>query len=106
VCNAISSMDGAHLELAEGRGTIEVAFDQLMLGPGEYTVSVGIYPSLDLTDSASLQHAVIWHKPQTFLVRRLAGVALDLGVVRHPVRWRAFAGLEEKLPGAAAEEKR
>jgi len=106
VCNAISSMDGAHLELAEGRGTIEVAFDQLMLGPGEYTVSVGIYPSLDLADSASLQHAVIWHKPQTFLVRRLADVALDLGVVRHPVRWRAFAGLEEKLPGAAAEEKR
>lgn len=91
VCNAISSMDGAHLDLADGEGTIEVAFDELMFGPGEYTVSVGIYPSLDLADSASMQHAVIWHKPQTFLVRRPAGVAMDLGVVRHPVRWRTFS---------------
>jgi ABC-type polysaccharide/polyol phosphate transport system ATPase subunit len=106
VCNAISSMDGAQLELAEGQGTIEVAFDQLMFGPGEYTVSVGVYPLLDLADTHSVQHAAIWHKPQTFLVRRLAGVALELGVIRHPVRWRAFAGLEEKTPGAAAEQKR
>jgi homopolymeric O-antigen transport system ATP-binding protein len=92
VCNAISSMDGARLDLVDGEGTIEVAFDRLMFGPGEYTVSVGIYPSLDLADSASMQHAVIWHKPQTFLVRQPAGVSMDLGVVRQPVQWRAFAG--------------
>ena len=106
VCNAISSMDGARLDLAEGAGTIEVAFDKLMFGPGEYTVSVGIYPSLNLADSASMQHAVIWHKPQTFLVRREAGVSMDLGVVRQPVQWRAFAGIEARAPGVAAGEKR
>jgi len=106
VCNAISSMDGAKLDLAEGEGTIEVAFDKLMFGPGEYTVSVGLYPSLDLADSASMQHAVIWHKPQTFLVRQPAGVAMDLGVVRQPVQWRAFAGIEAGASVVATREKR
>lgn len=91
VCNAISSQDGVQLELGEGEGTLDLLFDPLMLGPGEYTVAVGIYPTLDLGDSANMQHAVIWHKPHTFVVRRPDGVAVDLGVVRHPVKWR-FAG--------------
>lgn len=90
VCNAISSLDGAQLELSKGDGTIELVFDRLWLGPGEYTVAVGIYPSLDLADGLSMQHAVIWHKTRTFMVRQPVGVRLDLGVVRHPVRWRAL----------------
>lgn len=104
VCNAISSMDGAQLDLLEGEGTIEAVFDKLLFGPGEYTVSVGIYPSLDLADSASMQHAVIWHKPVTFLVRRLAGVSVDLGVVRHPVQWRARARPHAAAAGGASGE--
>jgi len=99
MCNAISSLDDAKLDLAEGEGTIEVVFGQLLFGPGEYTVSVGIYPSLDLADSASMQHAVIWHKPHTFGVRRPDGIALDLGVVRHPVRWRVVNPLHTMVPG-------
>ena len=105
VCNAISSLDGAKLELGEGEGTIELLFDPLMLGPGEYTVAVGIYPALDLADSASMQHAVIWHKPHTFVVRPPAGVALDLGVVRHPVRWRIAGRLTEAVVPAGSEGK-
>ena len=57
------------------------------IGPGEYSVSVGIYASLDLNDSVTPQHAVIWHRRQVFSVRQPIGVALDLGVVRHPVTW-------------------
>lgn len=87
-CNAISSMDGAQLELISGSGAIDLLLDPLMFGPGEYTVAVGIYPSLDLGDSVSPQHAVLWHQPHTFLVSRPMGIAVDLGVVRHPVRWR------------------
>lgn len=89
VCNAISSLDGAKLEIHEGEGTIELVFDRLLLGPGEYTVAIGIYPSLDLSDPANMQHAVIWHKPLTFVVSRPSGVMVDLGVLRHPVRWRS-----------------
>jgi len=104
VCNAISSMDGAELELAEGEGTIELLFDRLMLGPGAYTVAVGIYPTLDLADSASMQHAVIWHKPHAFVVRRPAGVSVDLGVVRHPVQWRVAKRLSAMAPSGSAGE--
>lgn len=88
VCNAISSMDGVLLDVIQGRGAIDVVFDRLALGPGEYTVAVGIYPSLDLSDPAGVQHAVLWHRPRTFSVRHQVGVAVDLGVIRHPVRWR------------------
>ena len=105
VCNAISSMDSAELELAEGEGTVELLFDPLLLGPGEYTLAVGIYPALDLADSASMQHAVIWHKPHTFVVRRPDGVAVDLGVVRHPVKWKLAGRPVTVIAGSSVEEK-
>jgi lipopolysaccharide transport system ATP-binding protein len=88
VCNAISSMDGVSLQVCEGEGTIELVFDRLMLGPGEYNVTVGLYPSLDLTDPVRPQHAVIWRQPKTFIISQPPDVAVDLGVVRHPVRWQ------------------
>ncbi|MGH7228904.1 MAG: Wzt carbohydrate-binding domain-containing protein, partial [Nitrospiraceae bacterium] len=88
VCNAISSMDGASLTFVRGRGAIEAVFDPLMLGPGEYTLVVGIYPSLDLSDYGSPQHAVLWHRSRTFTVCQPVGVAMDLGVIRHPVKWQ------------------
>ena len=105
VCNAISSMDLAELELVEGEGTVELLFDPLMLGPGEYTVAVGIYPTLDLADSASMQHAVIWRTPHTFMVRRPDGVALDLGVIRHPVKWKLAGRPATVVSGSSVEEK-
>jgi|GEM_PF-1095357 len=104
VCNAISSMDGVTLELSEGKGAIEVVFERLMLAPGEYTVGVGIYPSLELDDTHSVQHAAIWHKPVSFVVRRPVSVAFELGVVRHPVRWR-FAGRPSTVSPEFFEEK-
>ena len=91
VCNVISSIDDVYARLHEGRGTIDVQFDPLLIGPGEYSVSVGIYASLDLNDSVTPQHAVIWHRRQVFSVRQPIGVALDLGVVRHPVTWAICA---------------
>ena len=105
VCNAISSMDGAELELVEGEGTVELLFNPLMLGPGEYTVAVGIYPTLDLADSASMQHAVICRTPSTFVVRRPDGVALDLGVIRHPVKWKLAGRPATVVSGSSVEEK-
>ncbi|WP_447601875.1 ABC transporter ATP-binding protein [Nitrospira sp. Nam80] len=88
VCNAISAMDGAGLMIPDGHGSIELIFNPLNIGPGEYMVSVGIYPSLDLRDSTSLQHAVIWHRPVTFNICAPAGIAVDLGVCRQSVQWQ------------------
>ncbi len=90
-CNAISLMDGAHVSVVQGESAIEAIFDPLMLGPGEYTVAVGIYPSLDLADTVSPQHAVLWHESRSFAVTQPAGVSMDLGMVRHPVRWQTTA---------------
>jgi len=97
-CNSISSMDDADLEITEGDGSIDVVFDPLMLGPGEYTVAVGIYPSLRLADTVGIQHAVLWHRPHSFSVRQPVGVALDMGVFRHPARWRQVCRHPVLLP--------
>jgi ABC-type polysaccharide/polyol phosphate transport system ATPase subunit len=92
VCNAISSLDEADLELVAGTGSIQLVLDRLMLGPGEFGVSIAIYPSLDLSDSAKPQHAVFWHRPHNFTVKRPLGIAVDLGVFHHPARWQAERG--------------
>lgn len=88
VFNAISSMDGVWFDLLGGENVMELVLNPHMLGPGEYMVTVGIYPSLDLTDSDSIQHATIWHQSKTFTVQQPETVAMDLGIVRHPVEWR------------------
>jgi hypothetical protein len=59
----------------------------LLLGPGDYSVVVGIYPTLDLSDSGRAQHAAVWREPMMLSVSQPVGIAMDLGVVRHPVRW-------------------
>jgi ABC-type polysaccharide/polyol phosphate transport system ATPase subunit len=87
-CNAISTLDDAVLELAEGQGMIDLTFDPLMLGAGEYSLGIGIYPKLDLSDPMNTQHAVISLSPQTFSVKQPSGVAVNLGVFKHPVSWR------------------
>jgi lipopolysaccharide transport system ATP-binding protein len=97
-CNSISSMDDAGLDLTEGCGAVDLCFDPLLLGPGDYTVVIGVYPSLYLDDTTGVQHAVLWHAPQTFSVRKPAGVALDMGLFRHPARWRQHSGQPVSLP--------
>ncbi len=91
VLNALSSTDGVFVDLCRGNGAIDLMFDQLLLGPGDYSVAVGIYPSLDLSDSSAVQHAVIWSRTAVFCVLRDVSIAMDLGVVRHPVRWKVCA---------------
>ncbi len=91
VLNAISSVDGVFVDLRRGQGAVDLLFDRLLLGPGDYSVAVGIYPSLDLSDSSAVQHAVIWAKTAVFRVLRDVSIAVDLGVVRHPVRWKVRA---------------
>jgi len=104
VCNAISSMDEVYFDLAEGSGTIELMFDRLLLGPGEYSVVVGIYPTLDLSDSGRVQHAALWREPRILSVSQPVGIAMDLGVVRHPVRWRVGGHAEASIQDGASSQ--
>lgn len=98
VCNAISSLDGTRIDLVQGEGVLEVSFNPLLLGTGEYTIAVGIYPVLDLKDSASPQHVALWHPPQTFVVHQPRGIAVNLGLVRHPVRWASVRPVSLPAP--------
>lgn len=88
ICNTVSLLDGVTFAIPAGKGAIDLTFDPMNIGPGEYKVSVGIYPSLDLQDSMSLQHAVMWHRSTTFRIHPPPGVALELGACRQPVHWR------------------
>jgi lipopolysaccharide transport system ATP-binding protein len=101
VCNAISSMDGVYFDLVDGAGTIDLMFDRVLLGPGDYSVVVGIYPTLDLDDSGRAQHAAVWREPRTLSVAQPVGIAMDLGVVRHPARWRNAGRTQATVQAAA-----
>lgn len=96
VCNTISALDGVLIDIPIGKAVLEVWFDQVAFAPGEYIVSVGVYPSLDLADPISVQHAVISHQSRTIRILPLPGVSLDLGVFRPHVRWET-KGMDTSL---------
>jgi hypothetical protein len=101
VSSSISAMDGAHFILKEGLNAVDLVFDQVMLGPGKFTVAVGLYPELDLNNPNSIQPAILWHRPNQFVVRQPFGVSMELGVMRHPVQWK----LVEEVKVASSEKK-
>jgi hypothetical protein len=87
VSSSISTMDDVSLPLKEGANAVDLIFEDMMLGPGEYTVAAGLYPELNLNDPNSVQPAFLWHRPVQLVIRQPVGVAMQLGVMRHPVRW-------------------
>src|SRR5207245_10932504 len=48
IFQAISSRDGVKFDKLDGQGFVDVLFDRPLLGPGQYVVSVAIFPSLHL----------------------------------------------------------
>lgn len=95
VSSSISAMDGVPLPLKEGANAVDLIFDGMMLGPGEYTVAAGLYPELDLNNPNSVQPAFLWHRPVQLVIRQPIGVAMQLGVMRHPVRWALLPDMQK-----------
>jgi ABC-type polysaccharide/polyol phosphate transport system ATPase subunit len=92
VCQAISSRDGVRFDKLDGQGFVDVLFDRPLLGPGQYVVSVAIFPSLDLLDQLGQTPFDLHDRLYEFRIEPLVNCALDLGIVLHPVSWRHSRG--------------
>jgi len=92
VCQPISSRDDVKFDKLDGQGFVDVLFDRPLLGPGQYVVSVAIFPSLDLLDQLGQTPYDHHDRLYEFRIEPLVDCALDLGVVLHPVSWRHSRG--------------
>jgi len=92
ICQAISSRDGVKFDKLDGQGFVDVLFDRPLLGPGQYVVSVAIFPSLDLLDQLGQTPYDLHDRLYGFQIEPLVDCALDLGMVLHPVSWRHSRG--------------
>jgi lipopolysaccharide transport system ATP-binding protein len=68
-------------------GNTTVSYDPLLLGPGEYVVSIGIFTDEQLhQDSQLIPHYVI-DREFRLKIQKAHDVKYDFGEVYHPVRW-------------------
>jgi lipopolysaccharide transport system ATP-binding protein len=68
----------------EGR-TVKLRYQPLMLGNGEYVVSIGLYKVLDMADLSSAQYYDLWDRSFQFKVR--TPYPLDASLCKAPGRW-------------------
>ncbi|HHY71905.1 MAG TPA: ABC transporter ATP-binding protein [Bacillus bacterium] len=83
----ISNKDGLEVGTIEGEGSIEIIFDPLLLGKGNYLVSVAIFKNLNLVDNLEPEAYDLHDKMYEIKVEQPFGLNVELGIIHHPVRW-------------------
>ena len=64
---------------------IKLRYEPIMLGNGEYVVSVGLYRTLDMNDTSTAQYYDLWDRSFQFKV--VTPFAQDYSVCKVPSRW-------------------
>jgi lipopolysaccharide transport system ATP-binding protein len=87
----IASLEGQHFASLQGRGGIRVRFDPLLLGPGDYLVSVALFRELDL--SSSIEPAAYDLHDRCYALKVLPppGINVQIGIVNQPATWEALS---------------
>jgi lipopolysaccharide transport system ATP-binding protein len=67
---------------------VKANFDPLIIGKGDYVVSIGIFDGLTEADTVGTK--VLEVQDRTYRLRIVAPpeIAMDRGLVVHPVRWQ------------------
>lgn len=82
-----SNREGGDLAAIDGQGWIDVAFDPLYLGPGDYIVSVALFKELDLAAAAEPPAYDLHDRCYPLKVLPPEGIGITLGLVNQPARW-------------------
>ena len=87
----VSRRDGMTISGLKDQGLLEARFEPLYLGPGDYTVSVALFKSVDL-HSANEPEAYDLHD-RCYPLKILApeGIGIGIGTVNQPTTWRLAA---------------
>lgn len=88
ITQAISSKDNFILGKIKGKGYVDVVFDPLLIGKGDYIVSVAIFKQLDLYDPIEPQAYDLHDRRYQIKVEQPFGINVELGEINHPIKWR------------------
>lgn len=87
VMQVIASMSGQRFANVEGKGGIRVDFSPLLLGPGDYLVSVAIFRELNPASSIEPASYDLHDRCHALKVLPPPGIHVQIGVVNQPARW-------------------
>lgn len=87
----IASLNGYSFPFIEGKGGIRVRFDPLLLGPGDYLVSVALFRELNLASSIEPAAYDLHDRCYALKVLPPHGVNVQIGSVNQPASWEQLS---------------
>lgn len=87
----IASLSGQHFASLEGKGGIRVDFSPLLLGPGDYLVSVALFRELNLASAIEPASYDLHDRCHALKVLPPPGIHVQIGVVNQPARWELLS---------------
>jgi len=97
VHQAISSHCGIDFGVLEGRGFVEISYAPLLIGQGDYVISVAIFHYVDLLSPKESPAYCLLDRKSRIKIELSEVSKLDLGVVNHPTVWnRRIAGTADR----------
>lgn len=83
----IASMSGHRFDRLEGKGGIRIDFSPLLLGPGDYLVSIALFRELNLASSVEPASYDLHDRCHALKVLPPPGIHVQIGVVNQPAQW-------------------
>ncbi|WP_313047795.1 ABC transporter ATP-binding protein [Pseudomonas soli] len=87
VMQSIASMNGKYFSRLEGKGGIRVDFSPLLLGPGDYLVSVALFRELNLASAVEPASYDLHDRCHALKVLPPPGIHVQIGLVNQPAHW-------------------
>lgn len=82
-----STLDEVRIVSNKGRMAVEVRIDRFCLGPGDYVVSVGVFPELDVRSAQEQPAYDILDRYYPLKVLSAEGISLNVGIANQRARW-------------------
>lgn len=82
-----SNRSGVNLGRLEGQGQIRVSFTPLLLGPGDYTVSIALFKELNLASRHEPDAYDLHDRCYALKVLPPLGLGVEIGIVNQPSAW-------------------
>lgn len=84
---AISSKDNFIVPKIQNRGFVDVIYDPLIIGEGDYVISVGIFKEVDLSSREESASYCVHDRRYLLKVRQPHNIKVPLGIVNQDVKW-------------------
>lgn len=87
----ISNRSGMRLGTLERRGDIKTVFNPLLLGPGDYVVSIALFKELNLAAGHEPEAYDLHDRCYALKILPPEGIGVEIGIVNQPATWEINA---------------